>query len=238
LEELNPDTCVVVAFGQILPREFFDFPPLGTLNVHASILPAYRGAAPIVHTLLNGEKETGVTIMKIDAGMDTGDILSIEKVPVSLETTAGELEDSLALLGSELLVKTLVDYASNKLAPVSQNPDLATYASMISKEMAQIDWENDSMQIHNLIRAMNPRPGAFTSFRNVEVKVWRSHPIQGDEKSNRSGSVVDICNESIIVECGGNSLLALTELQMPNRKRVSAVEFINGNRLEVLERFG
>jgi methionyl-tRNA formyltransferase len=228
---LAPDVCVVVAFGQILPAGFFDIPPLGTLNVHASILPAYRGAAPVIHAVLHGEKESGVTIMKIDEGMDTGEILSFEKVPIPLDMTAGELESILAPLGAELLVRTLIGYASNDIKPVEQDNDRATYAPRIQKDMGRIDWERRSLDLHNQIRAFNPRPGAFATFRNMQVKIWRSRFIEGPSGEHHPGAIVRLEENEILVQCGGNSTLSLLEFQMPNRKKVSARDFINGNRV-------
>lgn len=231
LDTLAPDVCVVVAFGQILPSGFFDIPPLGTLNVHASVLPAYRGAAPVIHAVLNGEKESGVTIMQIDEGMDTGKILRVEKVNIPIEMTAGELESILARLGAELLVKTLVDYASDKIKPVEQDHGRATYAPRIHKEMGRIDWKDHSWDIHNQIRAFNPRPGAFANFRNAEVKIWRSRFGEGRGGENQPGSIICLKENEIIVQCGSDTTLSLMEFQTPNRKMVSARDFINGNRV-------
>ncbi|HOM99041.1 MAG TPA: methionyl-tRNA formyltransferase [Acidobacteriota bacterium] len=234
-----PDVGVVVAFGQILPKEFFAAPPWGTLNVHASLLPAYRGAAPVVHALLNGDSITGVTIMRIDEGMDTGDILARREVPVPPDATAGELEELLAREGARLLVVTLRRYVSGELQPVPQDHAGATYAPRLPKEAARVDWSLGAWAVHNLIRAMNPRPGAFACFREQEVKLWRSVPPGAEQRaisSGRPGEVVGINREGVMVACG-DGVLTLTELQLPGRKRVSGVEFANGVRLETGERF-
>jgi len=238
LKEFKPDVCVVVAFGQILPVGFFDLPALGTLNVHASILPAYRGAAPVIHSLLNGEVESGITIMKIDKGMDTGQILDIQKIQIPITMNAGELELVLSVEGAGLLVNTLIGYSSGEISPVEQDHNLATYAPRIVKDMAQVVWENDAPAIHNRIRAMNPKPGAFTSFRNVEAKIWKSGLVSSSGGKGLPGSIIDISSNSIVVECGNHTLLDLLELQMPNRKKVSAADFVNGNRLEITDTFG
>lgn len=238
LQGLKPDACIVVAFGQILPTGFFDFPPLGTLNVHASILPAYRGAAPVIHSLMNGETESGVTIMKIDKGMDTGEILTVEKVQVPIDLTAGQLEDTLSAAGAELLVETLVGYTSGEIKPVEQDHDRATYAPRIQRDMARINWEESGFEIHNRIRALNPRPGAFTLFRDLEVKIWKSKLVERTGRGSSPGTIEDLQEDSVVVGCGRNTLLALQELQMPNRKRVSAGDFANGNRLIISELFG
>lgn len=234
-----PDVGVVVAFGQILPKEFFAAPPWGTLNVHASLLPAYRGAAPVVHALLNGDSLTGVTIMRIDEGMDTGDILARREVSIPPEATAGELEELLAREGARLLVATLRKYVSGELQAVPQDDAGATYAPRLSKEAARVDWSLGARAIRNLIRAMNPRPGAFARFREQEVKLWRSVPpdaVQRAMFSGEPGEVVGINREGVMVACG-DGVLMLTELQLPGRKRVSGAEFANGVRLEIGERF-
>jgi len=237
INRFNPDAGVVVAFGQILPAGFFDRPPLGTLNVHASLLPAYRGAAPIIHSLINGEEETGVTIMKIDEGMDTGPVLNREKISVPEEMTAGELEAILSEQGAALLVNTLIRYASGEIQPVEQDHNRATYAPRIGRKTARIRWEDQARAVHNRIRAMNPRPGAWSLFRGLEVKIWRSGLFPGASTAELPGTIVQVRDGLIEVACGGGTTLGLVELQMPGRKKVSASEFVNGNRLKRGERF-
>ncbi len=235
LEELRPDLCAVVAFGQILEPEFFDFPPHGTLNVHASLLPLYRGAAPIVHTILNGESETGVTIMKIDAGMDTGDILSLQRVRISANMTAGELEDVLACEGADLLLRTLDGYLSGDLKPQPQDHSLATYAPRFDKGIAQLEWGLDASQLHNTVRAMNPWPGATFRWREQEVKLWCTGLVEEDPSRPHlaPGSIVEMRKHDFLVQCGNNTVIALEELQLPNRKRVGAKDFLNGCQLKL-----
>lgn len=234
LKELCPELCVVVAFGQILKPDFFAFPPFGTLNVHASILPSYRGAAPIVHSILNGEAETGVTIMKIDAGMDTGDIVSQQGVSISANMTAGELEAVMAREGAELLLRTLDGYLSGDLKPRSQDHSLATYAPRFDKGIAQLEWSLDASQLHNTVRAMNPWPGATFRWRGEAVKVWRSRLVAEDvsRPSHEPGSIIELRKDSFLVQCGGNTVIALQELQLPNRSRVGAQDFLNGCQLK------
>lgn len=231
LERIRPTVCVVAAFGQILPVEFFDLPPFGTVNVHASVLPAYRGASPVVHAILNGDKETGVTIMKINAGMDTGDILSVRWAPIPPGATAGELEVALAELGARLLVPTLKQYLVGELKPSEQSESSATYAPRIGKESGRIDWAHSADEVHNRIRAMNPWPGAFTSWRGGEIKVWRAGPMsfQGLTESV-PGTILRLDPDGVGVRCG-NGAVSLTELQLPNRKRVGARDFINGTHI-------
>jgi methionyl-tRNA formyltransferase len=235
---LRPDVAVVVAFGQILPLGFFDLPPFGTVNLHASMLPAYRGAAPAVHAILNGERETGVTIMRIDEGMDTGDVLLRKAIRIGEEMTAGALEDLLAREGAELLPPTLHDYLSGRIRPELQQHGLATLAPRIRKEDGRIDWGVEAWAVHNRIRAMNPWPGAFSSWRGEEVKIWRSlaSPTPGGPEGN-PGVIVDCGRDYLEVGCGSGAV-RLLELQLPARKRVDARDFINGARPRLGERFG
>ena len=232
LREKDPQLIVIVAFGQILTPEFFDYPTLGSLNVHASLLPNYRGAAPITHTLINGDTQTGVTIMKIDEGMDTGDIVSQGTVVVEENTTQGELEDLLAHKGAKLLIQTLPPYAKGEICPQPQDHKKATYAPRIAKKDAQIDWNRTAPEIHNWIRALNPWPTAAAHFQGVKVKIWRSRRVEesvGDSRaSDRPGAILAFGQDEIIVECGQTTLLSLRELQLPNRARVSARDFVNG----------
>ena len=241
LEETDPGLMVVVAFGTILAPEFFGYPPLGTLNVHASLLPSYRGAAPIVHTLLNGELETGVTIMKIDEGMDTGAIVSQSRLKVGSDTNAAELEEALAHRGAELLIQTIPKYAAGEIQPVAQKEEQASYAPRIGKEEARIDWSWPDLRIHNWVRALNPRPAAKTFFRGKKVKIWRTSRVKesGQERDEfgSPGTILSLDRRRIIVSCGGETCLSVEELQMPNRKRLLAVEFINGIKPEVGESF-
>ncbi|GAB4240341.1 MAG: methionyl-tRNA formyltransferase [Acidobacteriota bacterium] len=237
LEELQPDVAVVVAFGQILPVEFFEAPPHGTVNVHASLLPRYRGAAPVVHALLNGESKTGVTIMRIDEGMDTGDMLAWREVPIPPEMTAGELEALLAREGAALLIPTLHDYVAGRIRPVPQDPAQATYAPRIKKEDAVIDWTRDAARVHNLVRAMNPKPGAVTSFRGTPVKIWRTLPpaeVIGEE--GKPGEILARVGDGLKVACGRGAVI-VTELQLPGRRRITGAEFANGFRPAAGERF-
>lgn len=243
LQERRPELMVVVAFGQILPQGFFDFSPFGTLNLHASLLPRYRGAAPVAHALMKGEKVTGVTIIRIDEGMDTGDILSQVRMPIDENVTAGELEDSLARKGAELLLQTISGHARGEIESCPQDHGEATYAPRVQKEEGRIDWTRQADEIHNRIRALNPWPVAFASFRGQKLKIWRSKkhsPSSAGPKQGAisPGEVVMIGGLEIAVQCGGRSLLGLEELQLPNRKRVSSIDFANGVALRVGEIFG
>lgn len=231
MRRLNPDVAVVVAYGQILPEQFFSVPRLGTVNVHASVLPSYRGASPIVRAVLNGDESTGVTIMKIDQGMDTGDILSIREIPIHPDDTSGELEGVLSVEGARLLVDTLASYSSGKIVPVEQDHDKASYAPKLVKADAIINWENSALAIHNQIRAMNPRPGALTSFREEDLsfKIWKSVFSREQESGDASpGTVLSYDDEGPLIACGDKTALRILEVQLRGRSRISGRDFING----------
>jgi len=239
LERTQPELMVVVAFGQILPPEFFEFPPHGTLNVHSSLLPKFRGAAPVVHAILSGETESGVTIMRIDEGMDTGDILSQKTVPVPKDMCTGELEEVLAKEGANLLSETLGGYVRGEISPLPQGEKNVSFAPRISKEDARVRWDRNALSVHNLVRAMNPWPVAFALFRDQRVKIWKttvSGEPPGAPLDVRDGTLVCVEKEQIVVRCSGPSYLSLLTLQLPNRQQVSAGDFINGTQLKVGER--
>jgi len=239
LEREKPELIVVVAFGQILPADFFCYPRLGTLNIHASLLPKYRGAAPVAHALLNGEARTGVTIMKIDAGMDTGDTLSQTEVPIDENATTGEVEGLLAVEGARLLMETIPAYVSGAIAPCPQDSRLATYAPRIKKEEGRIDWSSGARALHNRIRAFNPWPGAFSLLRGQAVKLWRSRCLDSTRLGGGSpGQVAEIGREGVTVVCGDGSAILLTETQLPGRNRNSAFDMANGLKLKPGERLG
>lgn len=232
LRARDPHLIVIAAFGQILTPEFFDYPPLGSLNVHASLLPKYRGAAPITHALIQGETQTGITIMKIDEGMDTGDILSQVTITVGENVTGGELEDILAHQGAELLIRTIPPYALGEMQPQPQDVKGATYAPRITKQEAEIDWNRSAPEIHNWIRALDPWPTAWTRFGDKKVKIWRSEKVgelgRDLRPLGRPGAILALGKDRIIVECGGKTFLSLRELQLPSRARLSARDFVNG----------
>ena len=229
---------VVVAFGQILPREFFAWPRFGSLNVHTSLLPRYRGAAPVVHAILNGEKETGVTIMKLDEGMDTGEVLAQSRTPIGPDVTSGDLERQLSRQGVELLLGTLPPYLSGELQARPQDHERATLAPLIRKEDARIDWTRPACRIHDQIRAFNPRPGAFTWFRGKRLKIWLSRDPRDSSFPVPGGRIRTTEKGSILVGCGEGSSLELVELQLPNRGRLRARDFANGVGLRPGERLG
>ncbi len=224
LAALAPEAMVIVGYGQIIPQNVIDLAPRGILNVHASLLPKYRGAAPIQWAIANGETRTGVTTMQIDAGLDTGAILLTAETEIGPEETAPELSARLAPMGAQLLVETL---AANP-APRPQDPALATYAPILKKEDGLIEWERPAREIHNRVRGFQPWPGAFTRFRGQTLHVWRARVAEGIAAPPpgvlRGG-------RRLIAGCGGSTALELVEVQLEGRKRISGQQFANGQRL-------
>ncbi len=223
-----PDLIVVVAFGQILPKALLEIPRYGCINVHASLLPRYRGAAPINWCIINGETETGVTTMLMDVGLDTGDMLVKKATRISPDEDSRALHDRLAVIGADALAETLDLLNAGKLVPEKQNDVLSCYASMLKKEDGLIDWGKEAHEIKNLVRGVTPWPGAFTHLQGKTVKVCRVTVGTG---SGAPGTVLRAGREGIEVACGGGSLL-IEELQLEGRKRLSAAEFLAGYKIE------
>ncbi len=244
LRELKPDLMVVVAYGQILPQSILDLPPHGCLNVHTSLLPKYRGAAPIQWAIADGEPETGVTIMKMDAGLDTGPILSLRRTPILSTDDSQILHDRLAQLGAELLAETIPDYIAGKISPQPQPAEGSTYAAKIKKEDGQIDWNLPAEKIRNRLRAFTPWPGAFT-FRNGKLlKVWKASLAQENRYEGISihnsnlapGTILSANADGILVLCGKDALM-IFELQREGGRRISAAEFLAGFPLQAGVKF-
>jgi len=230
IKNLKPDFIVVVAFGQILPKEIIDIPKYGCINLHASLLPKYRGAAPINWCIIDGECKSGNTTMLMDVGLDTGDILLTEEINLSCDITAGELHDTLMNSGGELLVKTIKGIVNNEIEPIKQEKELTSYASMLGKEMAVINWENSSASIHNFIRGLNPWPIAYTHYENRVMKIYKSRVI--GEKSNKCfGSIIEVSKEGIKVSTGSGVLL-IEEIQFPGKKPLMVKDYIIGNKID------
>lgn len=239
LRGLHPDIIVVAAFGQIIPKDILDMPPFGCVNIHASLLPKYRGAAPIQQAVIDGEKESGVTIMRMGTGLDTGDMIAKAVVPLSEEETGGSLFDKLAEAGADLLVKTLPDIFEGRAVYEKQPEESPTpYAGMITKEMGRMDFSKSASELERLVRGLNPWPSAFTFLNGKTLKVWKSAAVQ--EKTNAApGTVVGSGKEGIRVACGEGVLL-LTEVQLEGKKRMGAEAFLRGCPVEtglVLSRF-
>lgn len=230
IKNLKPDFIVVVAFGQILPKEILEIPKYGCINLHASLLPKYRGAAPINWCIINGECKSGNTTMLMDVGLDTGDILLTEEIELTNTITAGELHDILMNSGGELLIKTINGIVNNEIEQVKQENDGSSYASMLDKEMALINWEHSSVSIHNFIRGLNPWPIAYTHYDNRVMKIYKSRVM--DEESNKCiGSIIEVSKEGLKVSTGSGVLL-IEEIQFPGKKPLKVKDYIIGNKID------
>ena len=228
LRALQPDLMVTAAFGQILSAENLAVPRLGCINVHGSLLPKYRGAAPVQWSVINGETETGVTTMLTDVGLDTGDMLVKKTVAIGPDETAGELFERIALVGAETLRETLALLEAGKLQPVPQVEAEATHCPMLKKEHGHIDWKKSAGQVHNLVRGVNPWPGAFALFRGEPLKIWRTRPAEG---GGAPGEV--LCSspkQGLIAACGEGAVEVL-ELQAPGGKRMEARTYLRGKNI-------
>ena len=228
LKQINPDCIVVAAYGQILPKEILDLPKYGCINIHASLLPKYRGAAPIQWCIIDGEKQTGVTTMMMAEGLDTGDMLQTSVVDITDTMTAGELHDILAQKGAELILSTLDAAEKGSLSPVKQDDSLSCYASMISKDMCRIDFSKSAKEVYNFIRGMSPAPCAYTFITEKRLKVYMAELC--DKKSDKPCGMVIDSNDFIVV-CGDNNCIKLTEVQGEGGKRMNARDFLRGNKL-------
>lgn len=236
LKEEKPDLIVVAAFGQILSQEVLDIPRYGCINVHTSLLPKYRGAAPIQWAIINGEKKTGVTIMQMDAGLDTGDILLQKETEIAPDETAGSLTDKLARMGGDLLIKALPMIEAGTVHPVVQRDKPTTYAKMLHKDMGDLDWERPAAELGRLVRGLDPWPCAFTYFDGKLLKIWKSEAIQADTGGAQPGTVTKVTKDRIFVATGDGTL-ALTEVQLAGKKRMPVQAFLLGCRIEAGDRF-
>lgn len=235
LRTLAPDLMVVVGYGQLIPTTIIELPPHGILNVHGSLLPKYRGAAPIQWAIANGESRTGVTIMQIDAGLDTGDMLLKAPVDIGSDETAPELSARLAPLGAQLLLRAIQQISDGTVQREKQNDVEATYAPILKKEDGLIDWSRPADQIYNRLRGFTPWPGAYTSFRGQPLLVLRAKPLEGGAIPT---GVVRAENRRLFVGCDGDSVLELLEVQLAGKKRISAEAFLNGYEIAEGERLG
>lgn len=227
LQALNPDVIVVVAFGQIIPESILNMPKYGCVNVHASLLPMYRGAAPIQWAVINGDKTSGVTTMQMDQGLDTGDMLLKREVVLDSEETGGSLFDKLSEVGAELLLETLEKLEKNEIIPQKQ-PELSPtpYASQMTKEMGRIDWNQDAVRIERLIRGLNPWPSAYTKLGEKTLKIWMAQVEEGDSK-RVPGTVIRADKKGLLVQTG-KGVLKILELQLEGKKRMTADAFLRG----------
>ena len=241
IKSLNPDVICVVAYGKILPKEILNIPKLGCINVHGSLLPKYRGAAPIQWAVLNGDKETGITTMYMDEGMDTGDMILKEKIEIGEDETTGELWEKLSKVGGKLLVKTLKQI-ENKTAPREKQGSDFSLAPMLDKKMAKIDWENKTAkEIKNLVRGLNPIMGAYTYLNGKKIKFWRVDIVKNNELSYneeyKNGTVLlSDAKKGLFIKTK-NGILKVLEIQGENAKKMSIEDFLRGNKIEKLEIF-
>lgn len=253
-EHLSPDAVVIIAYGQIIPNRLIDIPRLGWINLHASLLPKYRGAAPINWAIINGESRTGLTTMQIDAGLDTGPILLCHETEIGRDETAPELTARLAEAGGALVAETLRKLDRAELAPVSQRASEATWAPPLRKEDGRIDWQLSAEYIYNRIRGLDPWPGAFTTFRGKTCRIWgRPLSVEDFPRSSKNAGIVrprrppaapgpppgtiQVRDDMVWVRCGDAGALVVTFVQLEGRKRVTAHEFANGARLTPSDRF-
>jgi methionyl-tRNA formyltransferase len=234
LTGIRPEAIIVVGYGRIIPQWMIDLPFLGNLNLHASLLPKYRGAAPIPWAIARGESVTGVTTMRIDAGLDTGDILLQKEIPISLEDTAETLAPRMATLGAGLLVETLRGLQAGRIHARPQDHANATLAPILKKEDGRIDFHFTAREIVNRMRGFQPWPGAYTSFRGKNLHIWAARPAQG---ALREGEIAAEAGH-LIVGCGGGTGLELIEVQMEGKKRMPAADFVRGHRPSAGERLG
>jgi len=236
LRTLQADIMVVVGYGQIIPQSILDLPPLGIVNVHASLLPKYRGAGPIQWAIANGETVTGVTTMRIDAGLDTGDILLLRETPIGAEETALELGARLATMGAELLVETLSGLQQGRITPIPQDNAQATYAPLLKKEDGRIDWTQPATVIHNRARGFLPWPGCYSRFRGQGFHIWRCRPATSS--ATLTPGQIHSENNRLLAGCGSATALELLEVQVEGRKRIDGTAFLNGQRLLEYEVLG
>ena len=229
LKQLKPDFMIVVAFGQILTKEVLDIPKYGCINLHASLLPMYRGAAPINWAIINGEKVSGNTTMLMDVGLDTGDMILKDEVEITDNMTAGELHDILMVRGAELLVKTIEGIAKENIVLQKQS-DETFYAKMLDKNIAKIDWNKSSKEIHNLVRGLNPWPIAYTNYKDERMKIFETEHVE-EKASKEPGTIIDVSKKGIKVACREGVLL-IKKVQFPNGKPLSIEQYMNGHEIE------
>ncbi len=240
----NADVAVVVAYGRILPEGFLNAFPKGAINVHFSLLPKYRGAAPVNWAVVNGETKTGITTMKMDVGLDTGDILLQSETAIDAEENAIALMARLAFEGANLLSETLIEF--DNIEPREQDDENASYAPMLTKEEGRINWESRAVTIHNHVRGFQPFPTAFTSFQDKTLTIWKTVEAENagagfrvsDSKSPNFGEILTANGDDFVIACGNETALKITELQIEGKKRMSARDFLNGVKINDGEKLG
>lgn len=226
LRKLNPDLIVVAAYGKILPEEILQIPRYGCINVHASLLPKYRGAAPINWAVINGEKETGITIMYMEKGLDTGDILLQKSIPILEEDNSETVHDKLAILGGNALIEAINKMVDGTLKPVKQDDSKATYAPILEKSIGLIDWQKSAVEIKNLVRGLRPWPVAYTYYKGNMLKIWAAE-VYSYEGKEKPGTIIT-AGSTLIVKCGKDALKIL-EIQSEGKRRMTVEEFLRGH---------
>ncbi|MBQ6412558.1 MAG: methionyl-tRNA formyltransferase [Ruminococcus sp.] len=232
IKEIAPDCIVVAAYGKILPKAMLDLPKYGCINVHGSLLPKYRGSAPIQWSVINGEKETGVTIMQMAEGVDTGDMLYQKAIPIGIDDTAESMFEKLSDLGGEMIVEALDLLEEGKLTPIKQDETLATHAPMLNKEIAVIDWNKSALEVHNLVRGLYSWPIAQTTLHGKKLKIYRTSIGKG---SSEAGTVIS--TSPLTIACGEGAVV-IEELQLEGKKRMDAKAFLIGHPLQIKEKIG
>ena len=230
LKELKPDFIIVVAFGQILTKEVLDIPTIACINLHASLLPKYRGAAPLNWVVINGEKKSGNTTMLMDVGLDTGDMLLKDEVVITENMTAGELHDKLMISGADLLIETIEGMSQGKITPIKQEGETC-YAKMLNKDTGRIDWNRSAEEIHNLVRGLNPWPIAHTTYKSESMKIYESR-VLGEKSSKEPGTIISVDKNGMKVNTN-NGVLLVKKIQFPNGKPLTIEQYINGKEIEV-----
>ena len=236
LKKYQADVCVVIAFGQILPKEILEMTPYGCINVHASLLPKYRGAAPIQWAIINGESVSGVTTMQMDEGLDTGDMLEKVEVPLGDKITGGELHDLLAEAGAKLCVQTLEKLEKGELKPETQGETPTAYARMLDKKLGNIDWTRPAAEIERLIRGLNPWPSAYTTWNEKTMKIWDADVVD-TQKTAEPGTITEVTKQTFSVQTG-DGVLQIKELQIPGKKKMASDAFLRGYQVKTGEKLG
>lgn len=236
LREYEADIFVVAAFGQIVSKEILDMPKYGCVNIHASLLPKYRGASPIQNVILDGEKQTGITIMQMDEGIDTGDILYKKKIEIQREDTFEMLHDKLMVLGGEAICEAIDLIEEGALEPEKQDDSLSCYAKLIKKEMGELDFQKDALVLERKVHGMNPWPSAYTFYHGKQMKIWNATALEKNTEA-QAGLVVSVTKDAIEVACG-TGVLSVSELQLEGKKRMSAHDFLLGVKVACGDVFG
>lgn len=231
LEDISPDFIVVVAYGQILTSDILNIPKYGSYNVHASLLPKYRGAAPINWVIIDGEDKTGVTIMEMEKGLDSGDMVLKRSIDIDIEDTTEDIHDSLAKLGADLIVEALESIYNGSSETIGQDHSKSTYASMLTKEMGRIDWNSDGRDIVNLIRGLKPWPSAYTMYNEDMVKIHKAK-VDDSEFDGVNGEIVSVTQDKVYVKIKEGSLI-IEELQFPGKRKMETSEYLKGNTIEL-----